>query len=839
MPAGDPTAYLGLFGGGGKSTQDLESIQKLINHANDVAENDLKQVTKGAAEVTKIRSQLDRNLSSIRSKLKPACNAYSRARIDLLVGDPESNKKAVSQECLKAQGLLYTMLNIGQKAEGCYDTCAWKTELGAGKCDTSGCHGKLRTKKEMEDIIGGPEWRNHHQEMLEACGKWPYELKILPPSGMEPEEEVVQEAALGSLSFLTAPPSIRKDAKAAQSRQAAIRLESGYAQQKAWLQMAGFKKVTDVRGDSLEKSFQSPLRLYKHDERRSKRGAGGLHRMVWNTMLKAHANAGDMTGARHLFLSMERHTVKPNRQTYGKLMEAAAKGGDVHQAESWFSEMVNELYVGPQRIATHYAILLDACAKVGDIQRGEHWLEKMRSMEVMPSVLCYTSLVNSCAVAGNPSRAEYWFGQMTGASVSPNVITYNAVLDSFAKVGDVEGAVRWQKLIQDANLQPTELTYASLISSAARNRDRAGAVAHLEEMLASGQQPSLVCFNTVIHACSRHGEEAKKWLQKLRECKFQPDEVTFTSLIDGCAKRSKPKQAAEWLRIMVAEELAPSVECYTAVIDSCASRGDIDQAADWIEDMYDRKIHPDTKAYNCVINAAAKASSSNEAVLWLDRMKASSVQPNKVTYTAVIDACVKEGQLAMASSYFQRMVDEGATPDMVAFTTLISGCVRKGEMAKAAQHLEMAKSFGLVPDATCYNAFLAGCAQRGDLGEAVSILEKMKEGGVRPNLVSYNTMLKACRKAGDVAAALQWLQEIDDNSLQPDMISWNCAIGACAAASPRASTKAEQLFRQFAESGLKPDGILLRTLTAAVGPERRRLLCEEFEEQWTQATDQK
>ena len=32
--------------------------------------------------------------------------------------------------------------------------------------------------------------------------------------------------------------------------------------------------------------------------------------------------------------------------------------------------------------------------------------------------------------------------------------------------------------------------------------------------------------------------------------------VTFTSLIDGCAKRSKPKHAAEWLRIMVAQGLA-------------------------------------------------------------------------------------------------------------------------------------------------------------------------------------------------------------------------------------------------------------------------------------------
>lgn len=30
---------------------------------------------------------------------------------------------------------------------------------------------------------GGPEWRKRHQEMLEACGKWPYELKLMPPIG--------------------------------------------------------------------------------------------------------------------------------------------------------------------------------------------------------------------------------------------------------------------------------------------------------------------------------------------------------------------------------------------------------------------------------------------------------------------------------------------------------------------------------------------------------------------------------------------------------------------------------------------------------------------------------
>ena len=29
-----------------------------------------------------------------------------------------------------------------------------KTEEGDGVCDTSGCHGKLRTKKDLEDVLG-------------------------------------------------------------------------------------------------------------------------------------------------------------------------------------------------------------------------------------------------------------------------------------------------------------------------------------------------------------------------------------------------------------------------------------------------------------------------------------------------------------------------------------------------------------------------------------------------------------------------------------------------------------------------------------------------------------
>ncbi|CAE8643747.1 unnamed protein product, partial [Polarella glacialis] len=70
---------------------------------------------------------------------------------------------------------------------------------------------------------------------------------------------------------------------------------------------------------------------------------------------------------------------------------------------------------------------------------------------------------------------------------------------------------------------------------------------------------------------------------------------------------------------------------------------------------------------------------------------------------------------------------------------------------------------------------------------------------------------------------------------KPDVISWNSAIAACASAHPRAGPEAEKMFRELVASGLVPDGILLTTLARAVGPERRRLLCEEMESKWLES----
>ncbi|CAE7553738.1 unnamed protein product [Symbiodinium natans] len=103
-------------------------------------------------------------------------------------------------------------------------------------------------------------------------------------------------------------------------------------------------------------NVQSARDIFERLQDKSKRRDGRLHRMVWNTLLKAFANAGDAHGAKFIFRDMERHLVAPNMQTYGKLMEAAAKSAD--------AAPLSRRFVGTRSAEDDIQTLLDECDRV-------------------------------------------------------------------------------------------------------------------------------------------------------------------------------------------------------------------------------------------------------------------------------------------------------------------------------------------------------------------------------------------------------------------------------------------------------------------------------------------
>ncbi|CAJ1366436.1 unnamed protein product, partial [Effrenium voratum] len=97
---------------------------------------------------------------------------------------------------------------------------------------------------------------------------------------------------------------------------------------------------------------------------------------LWNTMLKAHAIAGDINGASAHFSAMRSQRVAVTSRTLGKLIRCAAEARRPEQAVQ-FLEQGSGQGVCESLIA--YTSVVDAFAKAGQPVEAEAWLRQMKS----------------------------------------------------------------------------------------------------------------------------------------------------------------------------------------------------------------------------------------------------------------------------------------------------------------------------------------------------------------------------------------------------------------------------------------------------------------------------
>merc|ERR1719506_2045256 len=101
--------------------------------------------------------------------------------------------------------------------------------------------------------------------------------------------------------------------------------------------------------------------------------------MVYNTLLKACANSGEVHRATAWYRRMTSESIRVNHKTFGKVIEAAAKCGCIKSARAWFDVMAKEY--GSNTIA--FNIVIDACAKASCSQEAAWWLDRMAHVKVI------------------------------------------------------------------------------------------------------------------------------------------------------------------------------------------------------------------------------------------------------------------------------------------------------------------------------------------------------------------------------------------------------------------------------------------------------------------------
>jgi len=184
-------------------------------------------------------------------------------------------------------------------------------------------------------------------------------------------------------------------------------------------------------------------------------------------------------------------------------------------------------------------------------------------------------------------------------------------------------------------------------------------------------------YNYVIRSCRNAARReradmkyikcADKWFSRMQsDPSVEPDQYTFTELINVYGLSLSPERAQDMLQLMKKSGLKPDIVTYTSVINAWAKSNSIEQMIRCFEEMEDYELEPNVRTYTIILNALKESNLPDLKLraekVFLD-MKTRNVKANVVTYNVMLRIYRNAKDFDMAKRTLVEMLESQIHPD--------------------------------------------------------------------------------------------------------------------------------------------------------------------------------
>lgn len=254
------------------------------------------------------------------------------------------------------------------------------------------------------------------------------------------------------------------------------------------------------------------------------------------------------------------------------------------------------------------------------------------------------------------------------------------------------------------------------------------------------------------------------------------NEVSWTSMISGCAGSHNYDMAMDCLRAMQVEGVKPNRVTLMAILPVCAELGCIkhgkeihgyavrhgfhlephcsaalihmycksEEALPIAKLIFERSTVRDVVFWSSIIGSYSRHGDEAKAIKLFNHMQEEGIEPNSVTLLAIISACTSLSSLDLASGVHGYAFKSGLNCDIFIGNALINmyakcGCVEAAHQIFTEIPIKDSISWGTLIDG--YG--LHGCGE-----QAVQLFHEMQKTGVEADQVTFLSLLSACNHAG-------------------------------------------------------------------------------------------
>ncbi|PWA54777.1 tetratricopeptide repeat (TPR)-like superfamily protein [Artemisia annua] len=272
------------------------------------------------------------------------------------------------------------------------------------------------------------------------------------------------------------------------------------------------------------------------------------------------------------------------------------------------------------------------------------------------------------------------------------------------------------------------------------------------------------CWNTVI-SCYLHDGKFAKALElfgEMRDCGFECDSVTYTTVISVCAKVMDVERGKEVHDEAVRNGFGSDGFVQAALVDMYGKCGCLDLAVQVFEEIRVKSL----VSWNSMI-----AGYGLRAEYIFKKMP----KTNVVEWNLMISGYVAAGSYLESLGIYNDMNAAGIKPDAITFTSILAACSQLGALERGKEIHKCIIEGKFESNEIVMGALLDMYTKCGAVDEAQQVFSQLPE----RDLISWTTMMTAYGSHGRAFKALKLFQEMQDFNIKPDRVVFLGVISTC------------------------------------------------------------
>ncbi|CAM6102539.1 unnamed protein product [Calypogeia fissa] len=543
--------------------------------------------------------------------------------------------------------------------------------------------------------------------------------------------------------------------------------------------------------------------------------------VTWNTMIAGYAKSKHACGheAYQLYLQMRLEGFEPDAITYMSILNASASAG----ALEWVKEVHG--HARKARLESDVRVcnaLVHMYAKSGSLEDARLLFDRMDKRDLFT----WNVMIGGLAKRGFGHEAYRLFVKMRQEGFEPDAITYMSILNASASAGALEWLKEVHRHATETGLESDVRVGSGLVHMYAKS----GSIDDARLLFHRMEKRNPFAWNAMIGGLAEHGcgLEAYRLYLQMRQEGFEPDAITYTSILNASASAG----ALEWVKEVHGHAtkagLQSDVRVGSALVHMYSESGSIDDA----RLVFDRMEKRNVFTWNAMIGALAQHGCGHEAYRLFLQMRREGFEPDAITYMSILNASASVGALEWVKGVHGHATKAGLESDVRVGNALIHMYAKSGSIDDARLVFDRMEKRGLVT----WNVMIDGLAKHGCGQEAYQLFLRMRHEGFEPDAKIYTSILNASASPGP----LEWVKEvhgyatkagleselrvgnalvhmyaksgsIDDARLvfdrmeKRDVITWNMMIGGLA--KHGFGHEAYQFFLKMTKEGFEPNAI--------------------------------